>query len=175
MNRIVFLAGVLILIVLFNWVLTVFFIDRLPPTLPLNFSEKPYSIKASKDVFYAFPAAVTVIALLFIGLIPYRQLIPFPGRKKLTFIPEDYRGPLIDRVYQIWLVSAIFVALVISYLQASIALYSTNMTEEMRIWPVYAVSLVFVAYVAFNFVMVYRVIRNVEDELRNRMTPESEP
>lgn len=175
MNRIVFLAGVLILILLFNWVLTVFFIDRLPPTLPLNFGEKPFAIKGPKDFFYAFPAAATVIALVFVGLIPYRQQIPFPGRKRLARMPGEFRETLSDRVYQIILVFAIFVTLVISYLQASIALYSTNSTGDMRIWPVYAVSLVFVAYLIFNFVMVYRVIRNIEDQLEKKVPPEGEP
>jgi hypothetical protein len=159
MSRTYFLAGVLIIFVMLNWIITIYFADRLPQTLPLNFfGDKPYAIKGPHNSFYFFPVVITAVALVFLLLMPVRGKIPFPGRRRLAAIPAPYREAITERFYQILLVVALFITLLLSYLQASMALYSTNAINEMRIWPVYAAGAVFLIYLVYNLLMLSRLI-----------------
>jgi hypothetical protein len=161
MSRTYFLAGALVIVVMLSWVLTLYFADRLPPTLPLNFGDKPYAIKGPRDTFLLFPITVSAIALAVLLLMPFRKSVPFPGRRRLLTLPKDLRDLFLERIYQILLVIAVFVSLLITYLQASIALYSTNIISEMRIWPVYAAGAVFIAYLAYNLLLIIRSIGSI--------------
>lgn len=174
MNRTKLLAGLLIALVIASWIATAYFYLRLPSTIPTRFP--PRSLErdfGSKTTLFVFPAMLTVVAAATLLAYRFRRRINFFGKRRLLALPEEAQLPVFERVYQVVLVIGIFIVLVVSYFEVSMALYALGVIWQFKTWPMLAALGVMALYIVFNLFLVSRMVRYAEGWVEARRGEDS--
>lgn len=168
MNRVKTHLGLLIILIMGQWILTAFFFSRLPGSIPLNFPEVGYPTLVPRMVFFVFPVVSTVLAGIALAVYPLRRKLPVPGKKLLAPLPAELSNIVFDRAWQILAITIVFLVMVSAFYQANISVFATGFAAGFKLWPIFMASGVMVLYVVFSIFMLRKtvdgVIRYHEDQ-----------
>ena len=164
MKRTIFLGSVLLVCVAASWIVAVYFHGRLPENVPLDYGEQPYASAGAKELYFVFPGVITAAALAVLALYPLRDRLPFPGRKRALKLPGEYRETILQRLYQLVIMTGLFIFLIFGFVHVSLSLYTLGVVAGLQAWPLYAACVVFVLYIAFNLVMLGRLVAWAEEQ-----------
>ena len=163
MKRTIFLGSVLLVCVAASWIVAVYFHDRLPESVPLDYGEQPYATAGPKELYFVFPGVITAAALAVLALYPLRDRLPFPGRKRALKLPGQYRETILQRLYQLAIMTGLFVFLLFGFVHVSLSLYTLGVIAALQAWPLYAACAIFVLYLVFNFIRLGRLVNWAEE------------
>lgn len=171
MNRSQTMLFLLLVVVLAGWVVSTFLynMERLPETVPLNpLADDPYTLYGPKGFLFFFPAFVTALAAPIAALYLVRGRLPFPGGARLDKLADEARAVVVERVYQVYVITAVFLAVFLNFVEISLAMYAMEHAETYyahyagKLWPFLATIGVMIAYLLYNTFIINRWIKKRE-------------
>jgi hypothetical protein len=154
------LMAILLIVMVAQWILTLFFYKQLPGAIPITFPEKGYPEFAPRIVFLLFPALCTIGGVLVLILSRFKILISFPGKGMLKSLPAEIIEAIHERAYQVILMIVIIATMITGYFQANLALYSTGRINGINMTTLYGVLLILVLYILLNVYLLYKLARD---------------
>lgn len=154
MNKTLIVLGLLVVVVMAQWILTFYFYGRLPSNIPLNFPVSgQYPQMGSKEYFFMFPAFSTLLMIIVCVFYFFRGAMNFPGKKLIAHLPLEAKAPVLDRAYQIVTMTVIFIIMLLAFFQFNIALYATGTVPQFNMAAFIGAVVVMIVYIIFNLVL----------------------
>lgn len=158
MKRTLIVLGLLVVIVMAQWIITFYFFDRLPEKIPLNFPASDQSPQMGpKAHFFLFPGVSTLLMMVVFVFYFFRGMMSFPGKKLIAKLPLEFRVPVFDRAYQIVTMIVIFIIMLLAFLQLNLALYATGTAAQFNMFTFSGAIVVMIVYIVINLVMLKKM------------------
>lgn len=127
-------------IVTAHWVLAVLWYSRLADRIPIHFNFRGEPDRWTDDPFIAWFALPVINLLLLFALVGGSRLarkVPHlwnvPEKKKFLALTESQREPIVERLFSVMDAAAIYTALLLLFIQASIYMSARSGTFRLGV------------------------------------------